>query len=369
LKRPDIAFYLATSGHSGVDRVMNNLVHEFVRLGYRVDILSIADHGPIWKDLTDTVRVIDLKARHVLTSFPRLWWYLLSEKPVSLLSDKDKLNRNAIIANLLSGKQTRITVRIGTTVSENLKKRRFLSRWSQYLSIRWLYRWAYNVITPSFGAAKDLAHLMGCPASKVTVANSPIIDKSFYERAAESIDHPWFKSNNLPVIFGLGELSERKNFAVLIQAFAKVREQIPCHLAIAGEGKQKQRLLELISELELEKEVHLLGYLDNPLPYLARSQVFCLTSRCEGMPVVLIEALACGVSVVSSDCPSGPKEILADGQYGILTPVNDVEALAQGILNKLQHPDSAYVLKSAVEDYTAHVSALSYLKALGFNHD
>ncbi len=348
---------------------MNNLLHEFVRRGYQVDILSIANHGPIWKDIPSNVRVIDLKARHVLTSFPRLWWYLITEKPRALLSDKNKLNRNAIIAGLLSGKRTRIAVRIGTTVSENLKKRRFFSRWSQYLSIRILYRWANAVITPSVGAAEDLAHLMGCSPSAITVANSPIIDDAFYHRTTEIIDHPWFKSNSLPVIFGLGELSERKNFAVLIQAFAQVRQQFPCHLAIAGEGKQKQRLLELISELELEKEVRLLGYLNNPLPYLARSAVFCLTSRCEGMPVVLIEALACGVSVVSSDCPSGPKEILADGQYGILTPVNDVDALAQGILNKLKHPDAPHQLKSAVKNYTDHFSALSYLKALGFNHD
>ncbi len=363
--RTDLALFLATSGHSGVDRIMRNLVPEFARYGLRIDLLGVRCHGPYWDELPHNVRTVDLGVSHVNTALPALVRYLRRNRPEVLLSDKDKVNRTALTARALARVDTRVAVRIGTTVSKNLERRGWWARNGQLASIRLFYRHADGILTPSEGAAEDLAGIAGLPLTAVTVVPSPVLTDRFEAMAEETVDHPWFAPGEPPVILGIGELCARKDFATLLKAFAELRRDRPCRLIIGGEGRQRGKLLQLARHLGVSDDIDLPGFLANPYAYMRRAKVFALTSICEGMPVVLIEAMACGTPVVSTDCPSGPREVLGDGRYGHLVPVGDSSALAKKLAEMLDRPTSPEALREATMSYTVTNSARQYLNALG----
>jgi glycosyltransferase involved in cell wall biosynthesis len=365
-KAKHLAVFVATSGHSGVDRVITNLVGELAARDLRIDLLHIENHGPYIHPDSKNVRIINLGTSHVNTSLPPLVNYLRRVCPDALLCDKDRVNRLALCAKKLTAVPTRVVVRIGTTVSKNLERRSPWARWSQYMSMRWLYPWADSIIVPSHGAALDLARTTRLPEEKIKVLPSPVVNESLIQLAAELVDHPWFVPDGPRVILGVGELCARKDFATLIQAFAKVRRQQSSRLVILGEGRQRNRLTHLVRNLGLESDVSFPGFVTNPYAYMNKAAVFVLSSRCEGSPVVLMEALAVGLPVVSTDCPSGPREILQDGLLGPLVPVGDVDALGRAIISTLGHPPDADLLKSAAAPYSVAATATQYLVALGF---
>ena len=360
----DLAVFLATSGHSGVDRIMKNLIPAMAAKGIAMDILRLRDHGPYWESLPQGVRLIDLGAGHVNTSLPALVGYLRKVRPKVLLTDKDRVNRAALWARKIAQVPTRVVVRIGTTVSENLARRSWWARTSQRISLRCFYPWADGIIVPSRGAAEDLIRVSGLPGRKITVVPSPVIVPEMFQKAAEKAPHPWLADNEIPVIIGVGELCARKDFATLIQAFAQIRAKRLCRLIILGEGRQRSKLESLICDLGLTDCVHLPGFV-NPYPWLSRASVFVSSSRCEGLPVALIEALALGVPSVAADCPSGPREILADGRYGPLVPVGDRQAMAQAIGTLLEEPVPLGVLQKAVQPYFLENSLGAYSRVLG----
>jgi len=162
-----------------------------------------------------------------------------------------------------------------------------------------------------------------------------VIDAAFYAKADAPVEHPWFQPNQPPVILGVGRHHFQKGFDTLLRAFARVRQQMPARLVILGEGPERPNLERLAAELGVAADVDLPGFDPNPFRYMRWAGVFVLSSRYEGLPNVLIQALACGCPVVSTDCPSGPSEILDGGRYGALVPVDDVEAMAQAIVRAL----------------------------------
>jgi glycosyltransferase involved in cell wall biosynthesis len=362
----DLAIFLATSGHSGVDRVFRNLVPEFARRGLRVDLLAIRGHGPDYGELPAGVRRIVFGTAHVNTALPALLRYLRRERPRVLLSDKDRVNRTSLIAQRLARVPTRVGVRLGTTPSVNLANRGALERWLQTASMRRLYRRADAVLVPSRGAAADLSRLARLPSSLVHVVPSPVVSARMHALAGEPPDHPWFGDGGPAPILGVGELSERKDFATLLRAFARLRTDRPAErLVILGEGRRRAELEQLARTLGIADAVSLPGFVPNPYVYMARAAAFALCSRWEGMPVVLIEALALGAPAVACDCPSGPREVLADGRYGPLVPVGDDAAFAVALAGVLRAPLPRAQLQSAVRGYTVEASADAYLTALG----
>jgi glycosyltransferase involved in cell wall biosynthesis len=365
MRQPDLAVFLATSGHSGVDRIMKKLVPEFAARGVTVDVLSIANHGPYWDDLPPTVRPVPLDVAHVGTSLPPLVRYLRRCRPRVLLSDKDKVNRSALLARWLARVSTRIVVRIGTTVSKNLERRSAWTRRIQYHSIRWLYPSADAIIVPSHGVAEDLSRIGRLPRAAISVIANPVVDAHLYEQADADLDHPWFAPDQPPVILGVGELCARKDFATLLNAYARLRQERPCRLLILGEGRQRAQLTNLAEQLGVAGEVEMPGFVANPFCYMARAAVFALSSTCEGSAVVMVEALATGVPVVSTDCPSGPRETLRDGRYGELVPVGDIEALAAALQRTLDRPRPPALLREAAQPFTVAASARRYLEVLG----
>lgn len=366
----DLAVFVATSGHSGVDRVIKNLLPGFAAEGLRVDLLSIRKHGPYIDRLPEGVRRVPLDAAHVSTSLPGLAAYLRRIKPTVLLTDKDKVNRAALFARWLAGAPTRLAFRTGTTLSVDLASRRGLDGWIQRKSVRHLYRHADVLLTPSRGAADDLARLAGLPAESVIDVPSPVVSPAMLEAASAPVDHPWLQPQaTTPVIIGVGELGGRKDFATLIEAFALLRQRQAARLIIFGRGKRRDALLAQTEQLGVAGDVDLPGFVDNPYAYMAKASLFALSSLWEGSPVVLMEALALGLPIVATDCPSGPAEVLEKGALGALVPVGDAQAMADAMAAMLASPPDPARLREASERYSVSNSARAYLRAMGLLRD
>jgi glycosyltransferase involved in cell wall biosynthesis len=197
--------------------------------------------------------------------------------------------------------------------------------------VKRFYPWADVVAGNSQGVAEDLRRVTGLPRERVRILHNPVVTPELQEKARLPVNHPWFGAGQPPVVLAVGRLTKQKDFPTLIRAFARVRQSRPARLIILGEGPDYAQLEALVCELGLKKDVALPGFVENPYAFMSRASLYVLSSRWEGLPTVLIEALYCGPPVVATDCPSGPKEILADGRHGALVPVGDVEALAEAI--------------------------------------
>lgn len=361
-----LAVFAATSGHSGVDRNLRNLIPAFAANGVRVDILRIRGHGPDFDNPPTDVRVVDLGTAHVNTSLTALVRYLKQERPTALLADKDKVNRLALWAKRLACVPTRVAVRLGIHVSTNLADRGWRERWIQIFSIRRFYPWADTIIVPSTGVADDLAALGRLPRERIEVIPNPVLTPQLQSLATEPVAHPWFAPGAPPVVLGVGELSERKDFETLMRAFAQVRATPPARLVILGRGRHQERLVRLAKQIGIEDNFALPGFVTNPYSYMRRAAVFVQSSRFEGFANTVAEALVIGTPVVATDCPSGPREILEDGRCGRLVPVGDVAAMAQAIRLTLAEGRSDRT-PCDVSRYTVARVAERYLAALGLS--
>lgn len=360
-----IAIFVSTSGHSGVDRAMKHLVPELVGRGYHVDVLKVRRHGPDIRFSHPRLRVIDLGTRHTYSAVFAIARYLKANRPAVMLSDKDRVNRTALAARLLAGTATRLVFSSGTTISIDLDHRGAFERWLQRNSMGKLYPYADQVIVTCAGVADDMAAYTGLDRAKIRPVASPVVPDALLEQAFERPDHPWFEPGQPPVILGVGEICERKGFDILLQAFARLRKDQPCRLMILGKGGRREALLEMAAGLGVAEDFALPGYVDNPYAYMAHACLFAMTSRWEGLGFVLIEAMAVGTPVVSTDCPSGPSEILHGGQFGRLVAVDDVAALHGAIAETLQAPLPPATLKAAVRPYTVSAATDAYLEAFG----
>ncbi len=323
----------------GAERVMVNLMQEFVRLGIQVDLILNEATGPYLPEIPSEVRVIDLQSRRLLQGIPKLTQYLSNNVPDVLISILHYTNEIAVLSKLLAGGKTRLLVCEQNVLSIHAQNKRE-DRWSPLLA-KLLYPLADGVIAVSQDVATDLAAVTGLPLEQITVIYNPVITPDLYEKARSPVDHPWFPSepvpdsDQIPVIVGVGRLDVQKDFPTLIRAFAQIRQTRVARLALLGRGPERSRLHALVKELGLQSDVAFLGFIANPYAYIAKSAVFTLSSRWEGLPTVLIESMALGVPVVSTDCQAGPAEILANGQYGHLVPVGDVTAMATAISDVL----------------------------------
>lgn len=326
-----LAIFLPDLVVGGAQRSMLKLAGGIAARGYPIDLVLSCARGPFLAEVPESVRVVDLHARRVLTSLPALVRYLRREQPAALLS---VLHANVIAlwARRLAGVPTRLIVSERNTLSSESRY------YSSDLRMRLLpelvkrfYPWADAIVAVSKGVAHDLSHVTGIPGERIRVIYNPIVTPQLRRKTEAFLDHPWFGPGQPPVILTVGRLSAQKDFPNLIHAFERVRRNRPARLLILGEGEERPALEAQVKQRGLEQDVSLPGFVPNPYPYMSRAGAFVLSSRWEGLPGVLIEALYCGVPLVATDCPSGPREILADGRYGQLVPVGDTGALAQAI--------------------------------------
>ncbi len=360
-----LAVFASFSGTGGVERMLISLIRGFVDLGQPVELVYVRRDSPHLARLPDQVRQVGLGVGHTLSAVPALARYLRRRRPAALLAAKDRAGRAAVLARGLAGVPTPIVLRLGTNLSTAMAERTAAERWLRYLPIRLLYPRVDRIVAVSVGVADDTAAISGVPREAISVIRNPVITPELAAEAAQPCTHPWLEAGEPPVIVGAGRLQRQKDFPTLIRAFARVRAGRTCRLVILGEGAERQRLESLITGLGLTASVDLPGFQANPYPLLARAALFALSSAWEGSPNVLTEAMALGVPVVSTDCPSGPSELLDGGRYGSLVPVGDVDALAAAMTRTLDDHPTPAVLEAAVAEYEQGYSARRYLEVLG----
>ncbi len=335
-----LAIYLPTLVEGGAERILLNLGTGFVKRGYPVDFVLAQREGVYMDQFPSSLRLVELNPIHVkfgrsMLSLPGLVRYIRRERPAALLTGL-QANIIAIWAKRLAGVPVRLVISEHSTFSLHVQM--LPVGYRQLLSwlIRRNYPLADKIIAVSEGVADDLSIYTRIPRDSIIVVPNPIITPALMAKAKENIEHPWFNPGEPPVILAVGRLSTEKDYPLLIKAFAHVHQSIPVRLLILGDGPDRDELTSLVTQLDLEKDVSMPGFVNNPYPYMVRASVIVLSSRWEGLPTVLVEALYCGVPIVATDCLNGPREILRDGQYGKLVPVGDQECLAEAILVTLK---------------------------------
>jgi glycosyltransferase involved in cell wall biosynthesis len=364
-KKKHIALFLPSLRGGGAEKVMVNLALGFVEQGLKVDLVLAKAEGPYLSRVPEEVRVVDLGARRVLYSLPGLVRYLRRERPQAMLSALNYANIVAIWAKLLARVQMHLVVSERNTLSCSTQNASSVRVKLLPLLIKIFYPYADAVVAVSHGVAEDLITMTGLPMEKVKVIYNPVITPELFVKAEEPLDHPWFRPGEPPVVLGVGRLTKQKDFPTLIRAFALVRKERPARLMILGEGEERPKLETLARELGIEEDFVLPGFVENPYKYMKRASAFVLSSRWEGLPAVLIEALALGVPVISTNCPSGPAEILEHGKWGCLVPVGEPHLLARAILEILQNDVRIPSHKTAWERFSKENAVIAYLQVLG----
>lgn len=343
--------------------MMTTLARGLIEEEVPVDIVVAQKQGPYLSQVPNGARIVDLKAHRVLASLPGLVRYLSRERPHAMLSALWHANVVAVCARSMARVSMRLVLSEHSTATlsaANAEQRR-----ARLLPVfmRLTYRKADAIIAVSEGVADDLATLLRMERSGITSIYNPIVTPKLFELAAEPVNHAWFANGEPPVILGAGRLAAAKDFQTLIRAFALVRKDRPARLMILGEGERRPELEALARQLGVEFDVALPGFVANPYKYMRKASVFVLSSRWEGLPSVLVEAMACGTPIVSTDCMSGPREILEDGRHGRLTPVGDSVSLAAAMISQLVAPSATTVVQRA-NAFTLDAALGKYRSAL-----
>lgn len=363
----DISIFVPTLNGGGAERVAVLLANAFASRGFAVDLVLAKCVGPYLSDVTSNVRVIDLNAKRVANALWPLAQYLRREKPKAMLSVMGHANVVALLAKALARAPTRLVVsEHGLISGEHAIAKGFSARLN-FLLIPFLYRFADGICSVSKAASLDFSEFTGISESLITTIYNPFDLEKINNLALEPLLHPWFQSNQPPVVLAIGRLNEAKDFSTLIRAFSKLSKIHTVRLVILGEGELRVDLENLVAQLSLRPDqVQLVGFVDNPFAWLARCSLFVLSSRREALSNTLIEAMACGVPVLSTNCLSGPSEILGHGIWGKLVPVGDANALAQGMAETLDlPPEKRPNVRLRAADFDQGYAVASYLQILG----
>lgn len=359
----DLAIFLMDLRGGGAEKVMLNLAEGFAQRGVKVDLVIVQEIGAYLSQIPSNIRVVKLDRPRLVSSLPDLVRYLQQEQPKALISALEDTNIMAILARSLAGVSTRVIVTAHNDLRQEVQNATCLKRRVVPHLLRFFYPHATAIVGVSQGVVEALSHF-GSPKSRTHVIYNPIVTQTLLTQIQEPVDHPWFQPNQPPVILGVGRLEQQKDFSTLIRAFSIVRQRQAVRLMILGEGDQRSQLEALIAQLHLEEDAFLPGFLSNPYSYMAQAALLVMSSLWEGFGNVLVEAMAAGTPVVATNCESGPAEILADGQYGQLVPIGDVDRMASAIDATLQKPSDPERLKQRSQDFSLEQAVSRYEELL-----
>ena len=360
--KPDVAFFFAARG-GGVQAKRVDLANGLAARGFAVEVVMPQVLGEHLKRLRSPVEVTSLVTRNPLSVVSRLARYLRSARPSVLISSQQHTNVAAVLARDLARTKTPLVVTQHNALSEILRASPHkLVRKALPFSTRLLLRRADQILAVSQGVADDLARVAKLDRRRIEVVYNPVIGPDHERRAVAPSGHPWLDEGEIPVVLGAGALVPRKDFETLIRAFSLLRLARKSRLVILGEGPERERLQALACQLGIEHHVSLPGFVTNPLAYMARADVFALSSRLEGMPNVLIEAMACGTPVVSTLCDFGPLEILDELalEHAPLVPVGDSWKLCRAINRVLQSPPPPRILQDRASEFSLSRAVTRY---------
>jgi len=354
-----IALFVPSLRGGGAERVVVTLANALVQRGFKVDILLVKAEGPYLSEVSSAVNVIDFGRSRLFLSLLDLVRYLRSRKPTTLFSFMRHANLVALLAKKISGGNARLVVSERTDGLASIREKKEYFFYRLKFFIRYLYLSADAIHAVSCGVAESCAKELNLRLDSIRVVYNPVVTQQFLAMSYAKVDFSWFSKDGRPLILSVGRLTEQKDFATLIQAFALVRLKINARLLILGDGNLRSDLDLLIADHNLQQSILIQGFVDNPFVLMRLADVFVLSSAWEGLPNVLIQAMACGTPVVSTNCRSGPNEILENGKWGHLVQVGDVKSLHHAILDTLVNknlPDVAtrasdFSLQRTIDEY------------------
>lgn len=354
-----IALFIPSLRGGGAERVMLALATGLAELHTCVDLVVADGKGPFRAGISPQIRVVDLDVSRVSLAIPGLVRYLVGSKPAAVLSALSHANVICSLAHALARSRSVLVLSEHNTLSAVERAGTSLRQRVVRRTMNAAYRRANHLVGVSRGVSADLERELELKEGAVRTIYNPVVGAELQRLKAQPSPHQWLIDPQAPVFLGVGRLTEQKKFDHLIDAFARVRSSLLARLVILGEGELRPALEAQIVRLGLQEDVLMPGFTTNPFAWMAYASVFVLSSAWEGLPTVLIEAMACGSSVVSTDCPSGPKEILEDGRWGQLVPVGDVPALAAAMhaaLLNTARPD----VRARAMDFTVQKAVSEY---------
>lgn len=360
---PKVVLYLPSLAGGGAERVFVELANQFAALGLRVDIALASAEGPYLSEVARGVGIVDFAAGGVARSVRKLVAYLRAEKPDAMLSGLDHANVMSVVARLAARVRTRCVVSSRSVPTMLGKEGGHARAWAVLRAASIAYRFADAMIANSDGVAEDLSRFLRIPRKRINVIYNPLNLQSIDRLSREPVQHPYFAEGSAPVVLSVGRISPLKDFPTLLRAFVQLRAQRDCRLVILGDGPDTDALAALVRELRAENDVSLPGFVPNPYSWMRRSGVFVSSSLSEGCPNALMQALACGTPVVSTNSVGGAAETLQHGRWGELVPVGDSTAMAAAIgrtLDARTHPD----VRQRAKDFALDRIAQEYLRVL-----
>lgn len=350
--RSKIAFFVPSLMGGGAERAILNIANEFGGKGVfeKTDLVLVKKEGVYLAEVRSEVNVVDLKSGNVPRSLFRLIKYLRREKPDVLVSTLTHASALTVLAKMLARSKTKIIIRLANTFSEVLKNLGFFDRKILFYGVKFTFPFADEIVAVSGGVADDLAREINFPREKISVVFNSVDLKKIEKKCQEPANHPWLRNKTFPILLAVGRLTVEKDYPTLLRAFSIAVKQKDLRLIILGEGKKRRELEEMIVKMGLQNKIDMPGFVGNPYVFMSRCDLYVLSSKTEGMPNTMIEAMACGMPVASTDCPSGPREVLDDGKYGKLVKVGDENALAEAILNTLKNPPNVLKTKKRIKE-------------------
>lgn len=350
----------------GAERMMVQLANALSREKVCVTLFVVNKKGSYLKEVSNTVQIVDLQATRGVKSviFKIRKMMKAAHAPDVLISTQPHINTIAGAAGIGLSARPLLVFREANTPA---------AKYSDYGSLsRAAYRiggkLADHYVAVSDGVKESMIRFYKLDPSAVTRIYNPLIDKSIQEKASEPVDHHWINEPEIPVIISMSRVVPQKDHETLIRAFSDLKKKKEARLLILGSTHQDPeytaRIRRLIDALDLKDSVELAGFKSNPFNYLSRASLFVLSSRFEGLPGSLVQAMACGCPVVSTDCPSGPAEILEHGRYGELVPVGNANKLAEAMYSSLSHPIEKKLLMKRAGEFSVERSAEQYLNLI-----
>jgi glycosyltransferase involved in cell wall biosynthesis len=333
VKNKHIAFFIPNFGDGGVERNAINLTREYVSRGHSVDIVTFHAEQTMSSEIPEGAGFVDLGSGRTITATMSLRSYLRRVRPDVLISAQAHANVAAVLATKLSFTSTRLvlTERLALQAAWDSAAKRGLKDRMLPFFVRRFYPHANAVVANSAGTADQLAASTGLSRDSIDVIYNPAVWPGVEPAGQDAVDHPWFDSSQVPIICSVGRFTPQKDFATLLNSFAVLRSRVESRLVIVGAGPLLASLERLSEDLGISEDVWFAGYQANPYKFISKSAVLVMSSIYEGFGNVLAEAQALGIPTVSTDCESGPREILLNGEAGRLVPVGDFNAIADAV--------------------------------------
>jgi len=358
-----ISILLPNLRGGGAERVAVNLANSFAQRGYAVDMVLMSAAGEFLADLRPEISVVDLQAKRLRGVLFPLIRYLRQTRPDALLPCMWPLTVIALWARKLARVHTRVVVAEHTTWSRS----ELLDRWSVGWQVRTTMHRAFpdadGIVAVSQGAADDLARFANLDRNAITVIYNPVVGETKPVATVPLLPAGWWSGKHRRVL-AVGTLTDIKDYGTLLNGFAQLHERVDARLLILGEGDCRAALEAQVRQMGIEGSVFMPGFVKDLSPYYQHADLHVLSSTGEGFGNVIVEALAAGTPVVSTDCQSGPREILADGRFGRLVPVGDAKALAAAMTESLAAPHDTAALKARAQDFSIDKAVDQYEKLL-----